>query len=104
MIADIEAIQCQAVTDIINKLGNLSVSKILHLTFDRPRASNIAPNPTNGINWELFKSRINNIKPYKGDCNMINRFIIRCEKLNDSYKPIADTGYIFECHIRKTRE
>ena len=33
------------------------------------------------INWDLFKSKLENIKPFDGDSNNLNGFIKRCKDL-----------------------
>lgn len=52
------------------------------------------------VNWDLFKSKLENIKPFDGDSNMLNRFIKRCDDLVTKYKTFNDNDlnqHIFEC-------
>lgn len=52
------------------------------------------------INWDLFKSKLSNIKPYDGDCNSLNKFIVRCDNLINTYQVHDDAlmnGHILEC-------
>ena len=54
----------------------------------------------NQINWNLFKSQLDNIKNYDGDSNTLNKFIFKCENLINCYTPINDdilNKHIFEC-------
>ncbi|KAG5869443.1 hypothetical protein JTB14_001405 [Gonioctena quinquepunctata] len=52
------------------------------------------------LNWNLFKSQVNNLKPYDGDSNTVNKFIYRCDKLYENYIVLNDpifNDHIFEC-------
>ncbi|XP_056633553.1 uncharacterized protein LOC130443106 [Diorhabda sublineata] len=42
------------------------------------------------MNWDLLKSRIDNIKPYDGNSNTLNKFLIRCEDLINDYRQFND--------------
>lgn len=59
----------------------------------------MAPQVAN-INWSFFKSKLNNIKPYDGDSNTLNKFISRCDALFQSYADLNNdqlNAHIFEC-------
>lgn len=50
--------------------------------------------------FDMFKSRLENIKPYDGDVNTLNKFITRCEDLINKYKAFNDNElnqHVFEC-------
>ena len=50
--------------------------------------------------FDMFKSRLANIKPYDGDVNTLNKFIARCEDLINRYSTFNDNDlnqHIFEC-------
>lgn len=52
------------------------------------------------INWELFKSKLNNIKPYNGDSNSLNKFLTRCDQLVATYQEYRDplmNAHVLEC-------
>lgn len=52
------------------------------------------------FNWNLFKSKVDIIKPYDGDANTLNKFIKACQGLIDSYKDLNDAElnkHIFDC-------
>ncbi|XP_056631428.1 GATA zinc finger domain-containing protein 14-like [Diorhabda sublineata] len=52
------------------------------------------------MNWDLFKSKLSNIKPINGDSEYLNKFITRCEHLIESYKIYNDAAlnlHIIEC-------
>lgn len=52
------------------------------------------------VNWDLFRSKLENIKPYNGDVNTLNRFVKRCEDLVINYKKLNDNDlnqHVFEC-------
>ncbi|XP_072397956.1 uncharacterized protein [Diabrotica undecimpunctata] len=61
------------------------------------------PTPTferRPINWELFKSKISNIRPYDGDTNTLSKFIYLCDNLIITYRAYNDqelNDHIFEC-------
>ncbi|KAH1028479.1 hypothetical protein HUJ05_001834 [Dendroctonus ponderosae] len=43
------------------------------------------------INWDLFRSRIELIKVFDGDCNSLNKFIQKCDNLINSYAKFNDS-------------
>ena len=52
------------------------------------------------VNWDLFRSKLQNIKNFDGDSNCLNKFLLRCENLIDTYKHLNDSDlnkHIFEC-------
>ncbi|XP_057662500.1 uncharacterized protein LOC130897584 [Diorhabda carinulata] len=52
------------------------------------------------LNWELFKLKLENIKPYDGNLNTLNKFINRCEKLIETYSVYNDqdiNNHVLEC-------
>lgn len=44
-----------------------------------------ATHPLQNINWELFKSRLDNIRPYDGNPTNLNKFLNRCEQFRACY-------------------
>lgn len=81
--------------DIIGKFDNLSFSK------NPVKSSTISTKMTElKINWELFKSKLDNIRNFDGDSNTLNKFIKRCESFIDSYSSMNSPDlekHIFEC-------
>lgn len=61
------------------------------------------PNENQGqiaIDWHLFKSRLDNIKSFDGDSNTLNKFILKCTKLVDTYSALRNAeldSHIFDC-------
>ena len=54
----------------------------------------------NQINWNLFKSKVENIKPFDGDSTTLNKFITACENLISTYTSLNDdivNKHVFEC-------
>ncbi|XP_057669154.1 uncharacterized protein LOC130901649 [Diorhabda carinulata] len=52
------------------------------------------------LNWELFKLKLENIKPYDGNRNTLNKFINRCENLIETYSIYNDqdiNNHVLEC-------
>lgn len=88
-------------------LDNISVDKTASLNSEQPRnpfTARMAPpveiSPRQPMNWELFKSKLNNIKPFNGDSNALNKFLIRCENLVQTYQAYGDpmiNAHVLEC-------
>jgi RNase H-like domain found in reverse transcriptase/Reverse transcriptase (RNA-dependent DNA polymerase)/Integrase zinc binding domain len=52
------------------------------------------------VNWDLFKLKLDNIRPYDGDSSTLNKFIHRCENLLTTYSIYEDADlnkHVFEC-------
>lgn len=80
--------------DLVNRLSTLSFNKT---EIKMPNTSN---DDTLAVDWDLFKSRLNNIKPFDGDCNTLNKFILKCDKLIQTYSIHNNNelnSHIFDC-------
>ena len=52
------------------------------------------------VNWEMFKSILENIKPYDGNSDTLNRFIKRCDDFITKYQLFNDPNleqHCFDC-------
>ncbi|KAL1489015.1 hypothetical protein ABEB36_013960 [Hypothenemus hampei] len=89
----------KAIEELTEKLRNFNAS----LSVGTASGFAIMPNENrdgNNINWNLFKSKLNIIKPFDGDSNLLNKFITRCESFINSYSSFRDdelNKHIFEC-------
>ncbi|KAH1028269.1 hypothetical protein HUJ05_001643, partial [Dendroctonus ponderosae] len=43
------------------------------------------------INWDLLKSKLDNIKPYDGDLSSLNKFVKRCDNVIATYREFNDS-------------
>lgn len=85
--------------EIASLLNNLRVSEVEEVNNSSCNVEQIIMAPPQ-MNWDLFKSKLHNIKPYDGDSNTLNKFINRCDSILDSYKVYNDAElnkHIFEC-------
>lgn len=69
-------------------MGNLSVSENPELSFDRPRETNIMLKSTDIINWDPWNATLT--ISCDSDSKRPNKFITRCKRVINSYKPIVD--------------
>jgi hypothetical protein len=52
------------------------------------------------VNWDMFRSILENIKPYDGNSDTLNRFIKRCDDFINKYKQFNDphiNQHCFDC-------
>lgn len=80
---------------IVEQINNLSLREN-NLNTKMQGSSNQQPK----INWDIFKSKLDNIKTYDGNSNTLNKFIFKCENLMIRYNNIEDDEFkqhIFEC-------
>ncbi|XP_030762018.1 uncharacterized protein LOC115886854 [Sitophilus oryzae] len=80
--------------DLVNRLSTLSFNKT---EIKMPNTNN---DDTLAVDWDLFKSRLNNIKPFDGDCNTLNKFNLKCDKLIQIYSIHNNSelnSHIFDC-------
>lgn len=94
--------ETDGVADIFS---NLSSEDFLNLNLNNLNETNKSQNMStsaNGpkINWDLFKSKLDNIKPFDGNSNTLNKFIKRCDDLVAKYQTFNDNDlntHVFEC-------
>lgn len=80
------------IDDIINQFSRIPV--------DIKTSSSNTTNMPAQVNWDLFRSRLENIKPYDGNPINLNKFITRCEQFITIYQQIQDTEldkHVLEC-------
>lgn len=51
-------------------------------------------NPTPKRNWDIFKSRLQNIRPYDGNSLGLNKFLSDCEHIINAYQNITDQEFL----------
>ncbi|CAG9760455.1 unnamed protein product [Ceutorhynchus assimilis] len=77
------------VRDLLNSLPTLSDSE-----------SDTEVTNMSEFKYDMFKSRLDNIKPYDGDVNQLNKFLSRCENFIQKYNTFNDAElklHVFQC-------
>lgn len=89
-----------SVDELADRLSNLTVKLNTEINKMNARTSASENENMRTVNWDIFKSKVQNIKPFDGNSNTLNTFIFKCESLLLKYATVPDEDFkqhVFEC-------